>query len=79
MPTYSLADHIEGDTNKQSVTVEASDGICAGLTGSKSRQGTVLVQPGESRSTQVFHAGSGNHPIVGLEQRLNDDTELTPS
>lgn len=49
---------------------------CAALTGPQGRQGAVLVQPGQSGSTQVLHAGSGHHSIVGLEQRLDDDAEL---
>lgn len=39
----------------------------------------MLVQPGESGPTQLLHTSCGYHPIVGLKQWLNDDTELTAS
>lgn len=50
-----------------------------GLTRSEGRQRAVLVQPGQSGSTQVLYTGSGHHPIIGLKQRFDDDTELTLS
>lgn len=38
-----------------------------------------MVQPGQSGAAQLLHTSGGYHPIVGLKQRLDDDTELAPS
>lgn len=50
--------------------------VLVSLTWSESSQGAVLIQPWHSRSTQVCCTGRGHHAIIGLEQRLDDDTEL---
>lgn len=39
----------------------------------------MLVQPGQSGPAELLHTSGGDHPIIGLKQRLDDDTELTPS
>lgn len=39
----------------------------------------MLVQPGESGPAKLLHTGGGYHPIIGLKQWLDDDTELPPS
>lgn len=36
----------------------------------------MLVQPGQRRPVQFLQAAGGHHPLEGLEQRLDDDTEL---
>lgn len=46
------------------------------LTWPEDGQGAVLVQPGQRRPVQLFQAAGGHHPLEGLKQRLDDDTEL---
>lgn len=46
------------------------------LTRPEDGQGAVLVQPGQCRPVQLFQATGGHHPLEGLEQWLDDDTEL---
>lgn len=46
------------------------------LTWPEDGQGAVLVQPGQCRPVQFFQAAGGHHPLEGLKQRLDDDTEL---
>lgn len=36
----------------------------------------MLVQPGQRRPVQFSQAAGGHHPLEGLKQRLDDDTEL---
>lgn len=47
-----------------------------GLTRPEDGQGAVLVQPGQRRPVQLLQAAGGHHPLEGLKQRLDDDTEL---
>lgn len=46
------------------------------LTWPEDGQGAVLVQPGQRRPVQLFQAAGGHHPLEGLKQRLDNDTEL---
>lgn len=48
----------------------------APLTWPEDGQGAVLVQPGQHCPVQFFQAAGGHHPLEGLKQRLDDDTEL---
>lgn len=42
-------------------------------------QRAVLVEPGQRGLVEAVEAGCGHHPVKGLEQRPDEDTELWPS
>ena len=56
-------------------------GHCAGQahTWSESRQGAVLVQPGQGGLAEALQACCRHHPVKGLEQGPDENAELEPS